>query len=49
MRYFLVTRPDEIFVVHDVHCLTRGDVAVMPRVCNWITVDGDRSTRSRCV
>ena len=49
MRYFLVARSDEIFVVHDVHCLTRGDVAVMPRACSWITVDGDRSTRSRCV
>ena len=41
-----MTRPDEIFVVHDVHCLTRGDVAVMPGACSWITVGGDRWTRS---
>ena len=36
-------------MVHDVHCLTRGDVAVMPRACSWITVDGDRLRRSRCI
>ena len=36
-------------VVHDVHCLTRGDVAVMPSARSWITVDGDRPTRSRRV
>ena len=49
LRYFLVARSEEIFVVHDVYCLTRGGVAVMPRACSWITVDGDRSTRSRYV
>ena len=30
LRYFLVARSDEIFVVHDVHYLTRGDTAVIP-------------------
>ena len=49
MRHFLVASSDEIFVVHDVHCLTRGDVAVIPRACSWITVDVDRLTLSRCV
>ena len=49
LRYFHVARSDEIFVVHDVNCLTRVDLAVLPRACNWITVDGDWSTRSRCV
>ena len=44
-----MARSDEIFVVHDGHCLAQGDVAVMPRACSWIMVDGDRSTRSRCV
>ena len=47
--FFLVAWSDEMFVVHDVHFLTRGDVAVMPRACSWITVDSDRSTTSRCV
>ena len=49
MRHFLVARSAEIFVVHDVDCLTRGDVAVIPTECKWITVDGDWSTRCRCV
>ena len=49
MRYFLVARSDEIFVVHDVHCLTRGDAAAIPRACSWITVDSGRPTRSRCI
>ena len=44
-----MARSDEIFVVHDVHCLTQGDVAVIPRGCSWITVDVDRSPSSRCV
>ena len=44
-----MVRSDENFVVHGVHCPTRGDVAVMPRACNWIPVDGDRLTRSWCV
>ena len=42
-----MARSDEIFVVHDVNCLTRVDLAVLPRACIWITVDGDWSTRSR--
>ena len=49
LSYFLVAWSDEMFVVHDVHFLTRGDVAVMPRACSWITVDGNRPTRSRGV
>ena len=49
MKHFLVASSDEIFVVQDVHCLTRGDVAVIHRPCSWITVDVDRLTLSRCV
>ena len=49
LSYFLVVRSDEMFVVHDVHCLTWGDVAVMPKAFSWITVDGNRPTKSRCV
>ena len=49
MRHFLVAPSDEIFVVHDAHCPTRGDVAVIPRACSWITVDVDRLKTSRCV
>ena len=49
MRYFLVARLDERFVVHDVHCPRKGEVAVWPRGCKYRTVDGDRTTRSRCV
>ena len=49
LRHFLVAPSDEIVVVHDVHCLTRGDVAVIHRACSWITVDVDRLTLSRCV
>ena len=40
---------DKIFVVHNVHCLARGDVAVMLRACCWIMVDSIKPTRSRYV
>ena len=49
LNSFLLARSDEVPVVDDVHCLTRGDVAVMPRAFSQVTVDCNGSARSRCV
>ena len=37
-----MARSNEMFAVHDVHCLTRGDVAGMPRDCSRTTADSNR-------
>ena len=37
-----MARSNDMFAVHDVHCLTRGDVAGIPRACSRTTADSNR-------
>ena len=52
LGYFLVARSDEIFasptgVVHPVHCVTRGDVALYAGGRRWPRCSGTRPPASR--
>ena len=37
-----MARSNDMFAVHDVHCLTRGDVAGIPRACSPTTAGSNR-------